>query len=70
MKLADIKPGMKLTAVGSYANCIHKGRTYEVSARPPKGELYITCSNGSHLLDEEMVHENGDIPELELFKPN
>lgn len=66
MKLSNIKAGMKLLAVGDYADCIHKGRTYAV-AENGNGELHIQCDIGEHILDVEMVEDGTEdsIPELE-----
>lgn len=64
MKLADMKPGMKLKGVGKYADkCIVPGGDYTVFEE--EGFLFITCGCGHpHELDST-ANENGDIPELE-----
>lgn len=62
MKLADIKAGMLLKAVGSYADCIVEGDFY--AANEDKGELFICCREGRHAL-KSTTNRAGEIPELE-----
>lgn len=70
MKFADIKPGMKLKAVGNYADCIKTGD--EFVAYEAHDALKIACrgSGGSkpgkcHHDLKSTVWKRGEIPELE-----
>lgn len=67
LKAADLEEGMKLVAVGDYADCIKKGDRFTV-ARAPDGELCIACRKANwHTFDDgNFVTDDGTIPELEL----
>lgn len=74
MKLADIKEGMKLKAVGDYGDCIRPGDEFVVYKHPELNGLHISCRGAGgeqppgschHDLDST-VTDDGDLPELEL----
>lgn len=67
MRLNTIKQGMRLKAVGDYADCIHTGEEFLVESNH-RDELFIRCDHGKgeHVLGEEFADEEGEIPELEL----
>ncbi len=71
MRLADIRPGMKLVAVGAYADCINEGDRFV--AYEAHGALNIACRGGGGASPGRCHHElkttadeSGDIPELEI----
>lgn len=64
MNRRDIKPGMKLKAVGDYADCIKKGDTFVVVSLH-RGDLSIACRAGGHIIGPDFADAHGEIPELE-----
>lgn len=74
MRMSDIKLGMRLVAVGNYADCIKTGDEYKVYLIG--GELTIACRGASgivkarchHSIQEEFADENEEIPELVELK--
>lgn len=69
MKFKDIKAGMKLSAVGDYADCIVTGDQY-VAYEKDSG-LYVACRGSGGVVKASCHHElastasKGEIPELE-----
>ncbi len=70
MRLNEITEGMKLRAVGDYADCIKVGdefvayRAHDALNISCRGDGGVSPGRCHHALDECFADANGEIPEL------
>jgi hypothetical protein len=54
--LSDMREGLRLRCVGDYADCIHKGREYEIKKEAETNILYLECDTGHHNIEVDWAY--------------
>lgn len=65
MKYSELKIGLRIRAIINWADCWTIGDEFTI-AFDNNNNYYIMCSEGMHILDDDLMTD--DLPEFEIIK--